>query len=78
MFLLYSSPFLLRDDNNPLIYALYPSAEIQFLKWKYSFGEKPSEVHPKPLENVILQMFDGIASVISQWFEEKMKSMENG
>ncbi|HUU62444.1 MAG TPA: pyruvate carboxylase subunit B [Dehalococcoidia bacterium] len=41
-----------RDDGDVLIYALYPTTGMRFLKWKYGLEEPPPETKPKTLEDV--------------------------
>jgi len=43
---------LAKNDYDLLIYALYPTTGMQFLKWKYGVEEKPPEVLPKSLEDI--------------------------
>jgi pyruvate carboxylase subunit B len=40
------------DIGDVLIYALYPTSGMQYLKWKYGIEEPPAEVKPKTLEDV--------------------------
>ncbi len=41
-----------RDIGDVLIYALYPTTGMRFLRWKYGLETPPSEVMPKTLEDV--------------------------
>jgi pyruvate carboxylase subunit B len=41
-----------QDIGDVLIYALYPTTGIRFLKWKYGLETPPPEVKPKTLEDV--------------------------
>jgi pyruvate carboxylase subunit B len=41
-----------RDIGDVLIYALYPTTGMRFLRWKYGLETPPPEVMPKTLEDV--------------------------
>ncbi len=41
-----------RDVGDVLIYALYPTTGMRFLRWKYGLEEPPPETRPKTLEEV--------------------------
>jgi pyruvate carboxylase subunit B len=41
-----------RDIGDVLIYALYPTTGMDFLKWKYGLAEPPASTKPKTLEDV--------------------------
>jgi len=41
-----------KDIGDVLIYALYPTTGIRFLRWKYGLETPPPEVKPKTLEDV--------------------------
>lgn len=41
-----------RDIGDVLIYALYPTTGLRFLKWKYGLETPPPETRPKTLEDV--------------------------
>jgi pyruvate carboxylase subunit B len=41
-----------KDIGDVLIYALYPTTGMRFLKWKYGLEEPPPETKPKTLEDV--------------------------
>jgi len=41
-----------QDIGDVLIYALYPTTGMRFLKWKYGLETPPPEVKPKTLEDV--------------------------
>jgi len=41
-----------KDTGDVLIYALYPTTGMRFLRWKYGLEEPPPEVKPKTLEDV--------------------------
>ena len=43
---------LARNDEDLLIYALYPTTGERFLKWKYGLEEKPPEIRAKTLEDI--------------------------
>jgi len=43
---------LARDERDVLIYALYPTTGMRFLRWKYGLEEPPLEVKPVSLEDV--------------------------
>jgi pyruvate carboxylase subunit B len=43
---------LARDERDVLIYALYPTTGMRFLRWKYGLEEPPDEVKPLTLEDV--------------------------
>ena len=40
------------DIGDVLIYALYPTSGMQYLKWKFGLEEPPAEVKAKTLEDV--------------------------
>ncbi len=41
-----------RDIGDVLIYALYPTTGLRFLKWKYGLEAPPPEMRPKTLEEI--------------------------
>jgi pyruvate carboxylase subunit B len=41
-----------QHERDVLIYALYPTTGMRFLKWKYGLEEPPPEVRPRTLEDV--------------------------
>lgn len=41
-----------KDIGDVLVYALYPTTGMRFLKWKYGLEELPPETKPKTLEDV--------------------------
>jgi len=41
-----------KDIGDVLIYALYPTTGMRFLKWKYGLEEPPPETKPKTLEDI--------------------------
>ena len=41
-----------KDIGDVLIYALYPTTGMRFLRWKYGLEEPPPEVKPKTLDDV--------------------------
>ncbi|MCK5653848.1 MAG: pyruvate carboxylase subunit B, partial [Dehalococcoidia bacterium] len=41
-----------KDIGDVLVYALYPTTGMRFLKWKYGLEEPPPETKPKTLEDV--------------------------
>ena len=41
-----------RDLGDVLIYALYPTTGMRFLRWKYGLEEPPPETKPKTLEDI--------------------------
>ncbi|MBI4499035.1 MAG: pyruvate carboxylase subunit B [Chloroflexi bacterium] len=43
---------LARDTGDVLVYALYPTTGLRFLRWKYGLEPVPPEVKPKTLEDV--------------------------
>ena len=43
---------LARGERDVLIYALYPTTGMRFLRWKYGLEEPPAEVRPVTLEDV--------------------------
>jgi pyruvate carboxylase subunit B len=43
---------LAKDIGDVLIYALYPTTGIRFLKWKYGVEAPPPETKPKTLEDI--------------------------
>jgi pyruvate carboxylase subunit B len=46
---------LARNDGDVLIYALYPTTGLRFLRWKYGLEPVPEEVKAKSLEEVKLE-----------------------
>ncbi len=46
---------LAKDIGDVLIYALYPTTGIRFLRWKYGLEEVPEEVKAKTLESIKLE-----------------------
>jgi pyruvate/oxaloacetate carboxyltransferase/biotin carboxyl carrier protein len=46
---------LAKNDGDVLIYALYPTTGMRFLKWKYGLEPIPAEVKAKTLEQVKLE-----------------------
>ncbi|MCK9375288.1 MAG: carboxylase, partial [Syntrophobacterales bacterium] len=53
-----------KNDGDILIYALYPTTGMRFLKWKYGIEPIPAEVKAKTLEQVKLE--DEVYSAIKQ------------
>lgn len=43
---------LARNERDVLIYALYPTTGMRFLRWKYGLEKPPSEVRPRTIEDV--------------------------
>jgi pyruvate carboxylase subunit B len=43
---------LAKSERDVLIYALYPTTGLRFLRWKYGLEEPPAEVKPVTLEEV--------------------------
>ncbi len=43
---------LARSERDVLIYALYPTTGMRFLRWKYGLEKPPPEVRPRTLEDV--------------------------
>lgn len=43
---------LAKDKGDVLIYALYPTTGLRFLKWKYGLEPVPDSVKPKTLEDI--------------------------
>ncbi|MFW6150735.1 MAG: pyruvate carboxylase subunit B [Chloroflexota bacterium] len=41
-----------RDIGDVLVYALYPTTGMRFLRWKYGLEEPPEETKPKTLEDI--------------------------
>ena len=41
-----------KDIGDVLIYALYPTTGMRFLRWKYGLEEPPPETRPKTLEDI--------------------------
>jgi pyruvate carboxylase subunit B len=41
-----------RDIGDVLVYALYPTTGMRFLRWKYGLEEPPPETKPKTLEDI--------------------------
>ncbi|MDD3642072.1 MAG: carboxylase, partial [Candidatus Krumholzibacteria bacterium] len=46
---------LARGERDVLIYALYPTTGLRFLRWKYGLEQPPAEVKPVTLEEVARQ-----------------------
>jgi pyruvate carboxylase subunit B len=46
---------LAKNDGDVLVYALYPTTGLRFLKWKYGLEPVPEEVKAKSLEQVKLE-----------------------
>lgn len=46
---------LAKNDGDVLVYALYPTTGMRFLKWKYGLEPVPEEVKAKTLEQVKLE-----------------------
>jgi pyruvate carboxylase subunit B len=46
---------LAKNDGDILIYALYPTTGMRFLKWKYGLEPIPEEVKGKSLEQIKLE-----------------------
>jgi len=44
-----------KNEGDILIYALYPTTGMRFLKWKYNLEPVPDEVKAKTLEQVALE-----------------------
>jgi pyruvate carboxylase subunit B len=44
-----------RDDGDVLIYALYPTTGMRYLRWKYGLEEPPADTKPKSLEDIKLE-----------------------
>ena len=44
-----------KDEGDILIYALYPTTGMRFLKWKYNLEPMPAEVKGKTLEQIALE-----------------------
>ncbi|MBI4301498.1 MAG: pyruvate carboxylase subunit B [Chloroflexi bacterium] len=44
-----------KDMGDVLIYAIYPTTGMRFLRWKYGLEEPPPEVKPKTLEEIKLE-----------------------
>ncbi len=44
-----------KDEKDILIYALYPTTGLRFLKWKYGLEPAPDDVKPKTLEEIKLE-----------------------
>jgi len=53
-----------KNEGDILIYALYPTTGMRFLKWKYNLEPVPDEVKAKTLEQVALE--DGVYLTIKQ------------
>jgi len=53
-----------KNDGDVLIYGLYPTTGMRFLKWKYGLEPVPDEVKAKTLEQVALE--DGVYLTIKQ------------
>jgi pyruvate carboxylase subunit B len=53
-----------KNDGDILIYALYPTTGMRFLKWKYGLEPIPPEVQGKTLEQIKLE--DEVYSTIKQ------------
>ncbi len=43
---------LAKDAGDVLIYALYPTTGLRFLKWKYGLEQVPDDVKPKTLDDI--------------------------
>jgi len=41
-----------KNERDVLIYALYPTTGLRFLRWKYGLEEPPPEVRPRTLDDV--------------------------
>ena len=41
-----------KDDGDVLVYALYPTTGMRFLRWKYGLEEPPPDTKPKTVEDV--------------------------
>ena len=41
-----------KDIGDVLIYALYPTTGMRFLRWKYGLEEPPADVKPKSMEQI--------------------------
>ncbi len=41
-----------KNERDVLIYAMYPTTGLRFLKWKYGLEEPPAEVKPVTLEDI--------------------------
>ncbi len=41
-----------RNEGDVLIYALYPTTGLRFLKWKYGLEKAPEETQPRTLEDI--------------------------
>ena len=44
-----------KDDGDVLIYALYPTTGMRYLRWKYGLEEPPADTKPKSLEDIKLE-----------------------
>ena len=44
-----------KDEGDILIYALYPTTGMRFLKWKYNLEPIPADVKGKTLEQIALE-----------------------
>ncbi len=55
---------LAKNDGDVLIYALYPTTGLRFLKWKYGLEPIPQEVKGKTLEQIRLE--DEVVSRLKQ------------
>ncbi len=44
-----------KDEKDTLIYALYPTTGLRFLKWKYGLEPVPDDVKPKTMEQIKLE-----------------------
>lgn len=55
---------LAKNDGDVLIYALYPTTGLRFLKWKYGLEPIPPEVKGKTLEQIRLE--DEVVSRLKQ------------
>jgi pyruvate carboxylase subunit B len=53
-----------KHDGDVLIYALYPTTGLRFLKWKYGLEPVPAEVKGKTLEEIALE--DEVYTTIKQ------------
>ncbi len=62
---------LAKDDFDLLIYTLYPTTGEKYLKWKYGLEEKPDDVLPKTLED-IMEEDKAIADALEKLHEDIM------
>jgi len=63
-----------KDIGDVLVYALYPTTGMRFLKWKYGLEEPPPETKPKTLEDVKRED-ELIAKAKAGKLEEKAEKM---